>query len=455
MRREVPVIKLLRIMYRCVGGLDVHKKTVVVTRMRVTEDDRLEWETETFGTTTPELLKLHDWLAEWGCTHVAMESTGDYWKPVFNLLEDNFEVLLVNAQHVKHVPGRKTDVCDAEWLAELLLHGLLKPSFIPPKPQRALRDLTRYRTKLVQERTRVVNRVQKLLEGANIKLASVATDIMGVSARAMLEEIAAGQTDAALMANLARGRMRNKIPELEKALIGLVGPHHRFLLVKQLAHIDFLDEQIDDISGEIARWFGTQSQRPGGESGISTNGESVTPETPPPDEDAPLTWDEAVALLDTIPGVNRKTAEDMLAEMGLDMSQFPTDKHLTSWAGLAPGNNQSGGKRYSGRTRKGSRTLSAVTVQAAWSAVRTKDTFLKSRYHRLAARRGKKRAIVAVARSILTSAWHILTYRQPYRELGGDYFDQRRKDAKVSYFTRQLEKLTGGAVRIELQTAAA
>jgi transposase len=455
MRREVPVIKLLRIMYRCVGGLDVHKKTVVATRMRVTEDDRLEWETETFGTTTPELLKLHDWLAEWGCTHVAMESTGDYWKPVFNLLEDNFEVLLVNAQHVKHVPGRKTDVCDAEWLAELLLHGLLKPSFIPPKPQRALRDLTRYRTKLVQERTRVVNRVQKLLEGANIKLASVATDIMGVSARAMLEEIAAGQTDAALMANLARGRMRNKIPELEKALIGLVGPHHRFLLVKQLAHIDFLDEQIDDISGEIARWFGTQSQRPGGESGISTNGESVTPETPPPDEDAPLTWDEAVALLDTIPGVNRKTAEDMLAEMGLDMSQFPTDKHLTSWAGLAPGNNQSGGKRYSGRTRKGSRTLSAVTVQAAWSAVRTKDTFLKSRYHRLAARRGKKRAIVAVARSILTSAWHILTYRQPYRELGGDYFDQRRKDAKVSYFTRQLERLTGGAVRIELQTATA
>jgi transposase len=455
MRREVPVIKLLRIMYRCVGGLDVHKKTVVATRMRVTEDDRLEWETETFGTTTPELLKLHDWLAEWGCTHVAMESTGDYWKPVFNLLEDSFEVLLVNAQHVKHVPGRKTDVCDAEWLAELLLHGLLKPSFIPPKPQRALRDLTRYRTKLVQERTRVVNRVQKLLEGANIKLASVATDIMGVSARAMLEEIAAGQTDAALMANLARGRMRNKIPELEKALIGLVGPHHRFLLVKQLAHIDFLDEQIDDISGEIARWFGTQSQRPGGESGISTNGESVTPETPPPDEDAPLTWDEAVALLDTIPGVNRKTAEDMRAEMGLDMSQFPTDKHLTSWAGLAPGNNQSGGKRYSGRTRKGSRTLSAVTVQAAWSAVRTKDTFLKSRYHRLAARRGKKRAIVAVARSILTSAWHILTYRQPYRELGGDYFDQRRKDAKVSYFTRQLERLTGGAVRIELQTATA
>jgi len=444
---------LLRIMYERVAGLDVHKKTVVATRMRVTEEERFEWETQTFGTTTPDLLILHDWLAEWSCTHVAMESTGDYWKPVFNLLEDDFEVLLVNAQHVKHVPGRKTDVLDSEWLAELLLHGLLKPSFIPPKPQRALRDLTRYRTKLVQERTRVVNRVQKLLEGANIKLASVATDIMGVSARAMLEEIAVGQTDPKLMAELARGRMRNKIPELEKALTGLVGPHHRFLLAKQLAHIDFLDEQINDIGGEIARWFETQSQRPG-EGGNGNGSESDTPETPASEEESPLTWEEAVALLDTIPGVNRKTAEDMLAEMGLDMSQFPTDKHLASWAGLAPGNRQSGGKRYSGRTRKGNRTLSSVTVQAAWSAVRTRDTFLKSRYHRLAARRGKKRAIVAVAHSILTSAWHMLTYRQPYHELGGDYFDQRRKDAKVSYLTRQLEKLTGGAVRIELQVAA-
>jgi transposase len=447
---------LLRIIYERVAGLDVHKKTVVATRMQVTAEGRLEWETKTFGTTTPELLELHDWLAEWGCTHIAMESTGDYWKPVYNLLEDNFEVLLVNAQHVKHVPGRKTDVLDSEWLAELLLHGLLKPSFIPPKPQRALRDLTRYRIKLIQERTRVVNRVQKLLEGANIKLASVATDIMGVSARAMLAEIAAGRTDPKLMAELARGRMRNKIPELEKALTGLVGPHHRFLLAKQLAHIDFLNEQIADIGAEIARWFETQSQQQtGAEGGTGGSDASDIPQTPSPDEETPLTWEEAVALLDTIPGVNRKTAEDMLAEMGLDMRQFPTDKHLASWAGLAPGNRQSGGKRYSGRTRKGNRTLSSVTVQAAWSAVRTKDTFLKSRYHRLAARRGKKRAIVAVAHSILTSAWHMLTYRQPYRELGGDYFDQRRKEAKVSYLTRQLEKLTGGAVRIELQAAPA
>jgi transposase len=279
--------------------------------------------------------------------------------------------------------------------------------------------------------------------------------VMGVSARAMLEEIAGGQTDPRLMAELAKGRMRNKIPELEKALTGLVGPHHRFLLAKQLAHIDFLDEQIADISAEIGRWFERQSQGPGGESGISDGGESDPPEVSSSGEEDPLTWEAAITLLDTIPGVDRKIAEDMLAEMGLNMGQYPTDKHLTSWAGLSPGNRQSGGKRYSGRTCKGNRTLSSVMVQAAWSATRTQDMFLKARYHRLAARRGKKRAIVATACSMLRSAWHILTYRQPYQELGGDYFDQRRKEAKVSYLTRQLEKLTGGAVRIELQVAAA
>lgn len=441
----------MRIIHKRVAGLDVHKKTVVATRMQVTEDSRLEWETETFGTTTPDLLALHDWLAEWGCTHVSMESTGDYWKSVYNLLEDDFEALLVNAQHVKHVPGRKTDVGDSVWLAELLLYGLLKPSFIPPKPQRALRDLTRYRSKLVQERTRVVNRVQKLLEGANIKLASVATDVMGVSARAMLKEIVAGQSDVKRMANLARGRMRNKIPELEKALTGFVGSHHRFLLAKQLAHIDFLDEQIDDISAEIVRWFETQSRGLDGIGGSSTGNELDSTDPSSSDQESPLTWEEAIDLLDTIPGINRKTAENMLAEMGLNMDQFPTDKHLTSWSGLAPGNHQSGGKRYSGRIRKGNQRLSAIMVQAAWSAIRTKDSFLHARYRRLAGRRGKKRALVAVARSMLVSAWHILTDRQPYRDLGGDYFDQRKKETKVSYLTRQLEKLTGGAVRIELQ----
>jgi transposase len=441
---------MLQILYRQVAGLDVHKKTVVATRMRVADEDRAVWETETFGTTTPDLLRLHDWLLQWETLHVAMESTGDYWKPVYNVLEDTFQLLVVNAKHVKHVPGRKTDVKDSEWLAELMMHGLLKPSFIPPRPQRVLRDMTRYRTTLVQERTRLVNRVQKLLEGANIKLSSVATDIMGVSARAMLAEIAAGQTDPVLMADLARGQLRSKISELEKALTGIVLPHHRFLLVKQLAHIDFLDEQVEEMSDEIGRQLEAMSRQ-------LDLSEPGTPEGPKPQDIAPdepktaLTWTEAVALLDTIPGVNQRTAEVMLAEMGLDMGRFPTAKHLATWAGLAPGNHQSGGKRYSGRTPKGNRALTTTMVVAAWTAVRTKDTFLKARYQRLAARRGKKRALVAVAHSMLVSAWHMLTYRQPYRELGGDYFDQRKKEAKVNYLIRQLEKLTGAPIQIEIQ----
>ena len=445
---------MLRIIYKRVAGLDVHKKTVVATRMRVTEEDRVEWETQTFGTTTPDLLELHDWLYEWGLTHVSMESTGDYWKPVFNILEDTFKVWLVNAQHVKHVSGRKTDVKDSEWLAELMLHGLLKSSFIPPPPQRALRELTRYRTRLVQERARVINRVQKLLEGANIKLSSVASDIMGVSARAMLAEIVAGQTDAEGMADLAQGRMRSKIPELEKALTGIVQPHHRFVLAQQLEHIDFLDEKVEAISLRIEQQLESMSWPD--EPAEPDAGESAEEEPPVADEsELPLTWNTAVALLDTIPGVNRRIAEVMLAEMGLDMSRFPTANHLASWAGLAPGNHQSGGKRYSGRTTKGNKPLGSILVQGAWSAVRTKDTFLKARYHRLAARRGKKRAIVAVAHSMLLSAWHMLTYQQPYQELGGDYFDERKKESKVSYLVRRLEKLTGGSVSIELQPVAA
>ena len=442
----------MRIMHRIVAGLDVHKKTVVATRMQVNEEERLVWETKTFGTMTQDLLALLDWLAEWECTHVAMESTGDYWKPVFNVLEGTFEVYLVNAQHVKHVPGRKTDVTDSEWLAELMLHGLLRPSFIPPKPQRALRDLTRYRTKLVQERSRTVNRVQKLLEGANIKLGSVASDVMGVSGQAMMAELCKGQMSPQEMAQLARGTLRNKIPELEQALTGVVEAHHRFLLGKQLAHIDFLDEQVADISAEIARQLEEMSAPPRTPGGDPSHPPTTTSE--PDNSVAPLTWTEAVVLLDTIPGVNVKTAETILAEMGLDMSRFPTAEHLTAWAGLAPGNHESAGKRYSGRRRKGNRPLATTMVQAAWSAVRTKGTYLKSRYHRLAARRGKKRAIVGVARSMLVSIWHMLSYRQPYQELGDDFLDQRRKDAKLNYLTRQLEKLTGGSVQIEFQPSA-
>ncbi len=300
----------------------------------------------------------------------------------------------------------------------------------------------------------MVNRVQKLLEGANIKLSSVVTDVMGVSARAMLTEIVAGQTDAELMAELARGRMRSKIPELEKALTGIVQPHHRFVLAQQLEHIDFLDEKVEAISLRVEQQLESMSWPD--DPTEPDAGKGTKEETPTTDgAELPLTWNSAVALLDTIPGVNQRTAEVILAEMGLDMSRFPTANHLASWAGLAPGNHQSGGKRYSGRTTKGNKFLSSAMVQAAWPATRKKGTFLKARYHRLAARRGKKRAIVAVAHSMLVSAWHMLTYQQPYQELGGDYFDQRKKESKVNYLVRRLEKLTGGSVSIELQPAAA
>jgi transposase len=429
---------MMRIVVKRGAGLDVHKKTVVATRVRVAEDERLLWETQTFGTATVELLGLYDWLSEWDCTHVAMESTADYWKPVFNVLEGAFEVLLVNAQHVKHVPGRKTDAKDSEWLAELLVHGLLKPSFIPPKPQRELREMTRYRATLVQERARLVNRVQKLLEGMNIKLASVATDVLGVSGRAMLEALVAERMTPQEMAQLARGRLRTKIPELEKALTGIVGQRQRKLLSLQLAHIDFLDEQIEELSAEIGRHLQDMDQPPGaGNSAEShSSGETSADGSLPP-----LSWGEAVTLLDTAPGVDRKVAEVVLAEMGVNMGQFPTPEQAAAWTGIAPGNNESGGKRYSSHIRKGNRALRSALVQASWSAVRSKDTFLRARYQRLVVRLGKKRAIVAVAHSLIKSIWYMLTYHVPYQDLGGDYFDKRRKEAKINYHLRQLQKL--------------
>lgn len=423
----------MRVMYECVAGLDVHKKTVVACRMRVTADKRVEWETKTFGTMTADLLKLHDWLNEWEVKQVALESTADYWKPVFNILEDEFEVIVVNAQHVKKVPGRKTDASDAEWLAELMLHGLLRASFIPPKPQRVLRELTRYRTTLVRERGRVVNRVEKLLESTNIKLSSGVTDVMGVSAKAMLSELAAGADDPQALAELAKGRLRKKMKDLEAALTGTVAAHQRFILAQQLGHIDFLDEQIESMNQQISHHLEQMGQPE-----VDDNAPSGSAKG---EADQPLSWSEAVQLLDTIPGVDQRTAEVILAEIGLDMGQFPTADDLASWAGFAPGNHQSGGKRYSGRTTKGNRPISAALNQAAWAASRTKDTFLKARYHRLAARRGKKRAIVAIGRSMLVSIWHMLSRQEPYQDLGAEYYDQRRKDTKVSYFTKQLSKL--------------
>ena len=442
----------MEIIYHRCAGLDVHKKTVVACRMRTGEHGQVERETKTFGTKTVELLALLDWLSEWELSHVALESTGDYWKPIYNLLEGNFEVVLVNAKHVHHVPGRKTDVNDSEWLAELMRYGLLKGSFIPPQTQRDLRDLTRYRTRLVRERSRLVNRVQKLLEGANIKLASVVSDIMGKSGRAMLEALVAGETDAAVMAELAKGRLRTKLSELEKALTGLVRPHHRFLLAQQLSHIDFLDEQIEALSQAIERHMAeSETAGPAG----SPSSETVDPTTgevqeqaPTPETKPPVSFSQAVALLDTIPGVNHRLAEIIVAELGTDMSRFPTAKHAAAWAGVAPGNNESAGKRYSGKTREGNQALQDALSEAAWAASRTKESYLAALYHRLAGRRGKKRAIVALAHSILVSSYYMLARHEPYRDLGRNYFDERKKETVINRLLHRLEKL-GFSVTIE------
>jgi transposase len=332
---------------RCCG-VDVHKREVVACVVTTGPDGTPSKAIRAFGTMTPDILALADWLAGHEVTHVAMESTGVYWKPIYNLLEDQCALLLVNARHVKAVPGRKTDVRDCEWLAELLRHGLLTGSFVPDRPQRELRELTRYRTSLVRERTAAANRLQKTLEGANIKLASVATDILGTSGRDILAALVAGETDGAALAQLAQGRLREKLPQLERALVGRVGPHQRFLVAEQLAHIDFLEAAMARVSAEIA--------------------ERVQPE------------EDAIARLDTIPGVGRSVAEVLVAEIGTDVGRFPSPKHLASWAGLCPGNHESAGKRRGGATRKGSPWLRACLVQAAHAAARTKGTYLAAQY---------------------------------------------------------------------------
>ena len=431
----------MRLMYQQCAAIDVHKKTAVACSRQTGAEGTVKSEVRTFGTTTPELLQMMDWLSEWEVTTVAIESTAEYWKPVFNLLEGQFEVILVNAKHVKQVPGRKTDVKDAEWLAELLSYGLLKASYIPAQPQRDLRDLTRHRVTLVQERARIVNRLQKVLEHANIKLASVATDIMGVSGRQMLAALVGGEADAAAMADLAKGRLRNKLEALEKALTGVVRSHHRFMLAQHLAHIDFLDEQIEQVSSQIGEHIDQLSQPPESRDDSAAEDEMTVC-------DEPLTWAKSVELLDSAPGVDERAAEIVLAEMGIDMTQFATADHLTSWAGLSPGNNQSGNKRHNAKTREGNRTLRQIMVQIAWAAVRKKGSYAHAMYHRLVGRRGKKRAIIAVARTLLASFWYMLSRGEPYKDLGGDYFDRRRKDVKVNVLTKQLEKL-GYSVQLE------
>jgi transposase len=402
---------MMDVMHACCCGLDVHKKFVVACLISRAADGSTHKEIRTFSTMTQELLSMADWLSAAGCSHVAMESTGCYSKPLYNLLEGQFEVLVVNAQHIKAVPGRKTDVKDCEWIAELLRHGLLRASFIPPKPQRQLRDLTRYRSTLVQERARLINRLQATLEDANIKLAAVVSDISGASARKMIEALMAGERDPQVLADLAYGRMRSKRELLAQAVVGNLTDHHVFLLGEQLRHLDELNSAMTRVGAEIARRLLDAAQ------------------------------DEVLELLDSIPGVSRRSAEIILAEIGSDMSRFPSAKHLASWAGMCPGNHESGGRRLSGRTRKGSPWLRQVLVEIAHVAAKTKNTYLSAQYRRIAARRGKKRALIALGHTILTIIFHVLTDRKPYRELGANYFDQLECEWVQKRLVRRLERL--------------
>jgi transposase len=380
-------VTVMDVLYERCCGLDIHKRTAVACVITSTAAGKPVKVIRTFGTMTEELLELADWLRTQAVTHVAMESTGVYWKPVWNLLEGQFELLLANAQHIKAVPGRKTDVRDCEWIADLLRHGLLRASFVPDRPQRELRELTRYRTSLLQERSAEVNRLQKTLEGANIKLAAVATNVVGKSGREILAALVEGTTDAAALANLAKGKLRSKLSDLERALAGCVGAHQRFLLAEQLAHLDFLDEALERLSAEIAA--------------------RLQP------------YQDALERLDTIPGVGRRIAEVLVAEVGTDVSRFPTAGHLASWAGMCPGNHESAGKRLSGRTRKGNPWLRSALIEAGQAAGHTKQSYLGTQFRRLMARRGKKRAAVAVGHSILVIAYQLLKRQTTYEDLGG------------------------------------
>jgi len=396
----------MQVVHEVCCGLDVHKKSVTACVLWGSGRRR---QTRAFGTFTHELLELGDWLRACGVTHVAMESTGVYWKPVWNLLEGQFEVLLVNAQHIKAVPGRKTDQKDSEWIADLLQHGLLRASFVPPTPIRELRDLTRYRASLAQEINRIANRIQKVLEDANIKLASVATDTLGASGRAMLEAIVNGEQDSQRLAEMAQGKLRNKIPELQEALQGRVSRHHRFLLRELLDHHYFVESKMQRIEQEVAERLGP--------------------------------FQSEVARLCTIPGVDRVTAWGLLAEIGLSMKQFPDAQHLASWAGLCPGSHESAGKRKSGKIRKGSLWLRRCLCQGAWAVSTKKNNYLSALYRRLAARRGTKRATIAVAHNLLVIAYYILRDGTCYRDLGPDYFDRLNPEGLRRRLTKRLEGL--------------
>jgi transposase len=410
----------MQVVYERCCGIDVHKQTVVACAIVPGADGQAAKETRTFATMSENLEALAGWLQGLGVTHVAMESTGVYWKPVYNLLDGRFQILVVNAEHIKALAGRKTDVQDAEWIADLLRHGMLKGSFIPSQLLRELRDLTRYRTKLGDEHKSEVNRVQKVLEDANIKLASVASDVMGVSGRAMLDQIVGGQSDPAILAELAEGRLRDKQELLLKALSGRGRAHHRFMLAQHLSHIDFLDEAMAQLDQQIQ-----EQMRP---------------------------FAGALATWDSLPGINQRIAEIIVAEIGADLLPFEDADHLASWAGMCPGNNESAGKRKSGKTRKGSPWLRRALIEAAHGAAHTKGKYFQALYRRLAARRGKQRAAVAVGHSLLVTGYYLITRQTKYEDLGGNYFDERDREGVKRRAVHRLEKM---GYRVDLVQIAA
>jgi transposase len=403
---------MIPIVYPKCAGIDVHKKFLTVSR--ITGDGRKQRQViaRKYSTMMDDLEALAAWLAEGGVTHVAMESTGVFWQSVHNVLESRFTIYLVNAQAVKRMPGRKTDMRDAEWLATLMEHGLLQASFIPERPQRELRELTRYRQSLVEERSRFANRLQKILEGTNLKLSSVATKMQGASAQAILHALLEGQTDPKVLADLAQGRLRQKREQLERALKGTLSAHQRFMLTDLLLQLDFLDERIAAVEAEI---------------------ESHLVALP--------AFAEAVRLLDTIPGVNRMAAATIVAEIGVDMSRFPSDRHLTAWAGVAPGSNESGGKQLSGKARRGNKYLRRILTLVARAAASTKDTYLRALYYRLKSRRGASRAALAVGRTVLQMAYHMIQRHQAYIELGANYLDSLDKVQLAKRLVKRLEGL--------------
>jgi transposase len=412
----------MNVVHELACGIDVHKRSLTACLLSRGAPGQTAKQTRTFSTMTSGVENLLAWLAENGCRHVAIESTGVYWRPVHNLLEAaGVEVILVNAQHVKNVPGRKTDVKDAEWLAELLRHGLLRASFVPPPEIRDLRALTRYRTTLVRQRADECNRIQKLLETCNIKLASVATDVLGVSGTSILQALCGGQDDPEALAEMAKGRLRPKIPQLIEALRGQFSPPRRWLLGEHLRRVAELDEAIARVGEQIA-----EGMRP---------------------------FESALGRLEQIPGVGRRIAEIVVAEIGVDMSKFPDAAHLASWAGMCPGQNESGGKRHSGRTRHGCSWLRAALIEAGWAAARQDSSFLSARYHRVARRRGPKRACVAVGHSILTIAYHLLSSPSEYQDLGADYYRCVDKERIKEGLLRRLRSL-GYEVTLKEEQAA-